>query len=59
MGALAAALNVRLEKPGGYVLNEVADPPTVADGQAAVRAVRKAGVAAYGTAALVGVLRWL
>ena len=59
MGALAAALNVRLEKPGGYVLNEVADHPTVADGRAAVAAVRRAGVAAYGTVALAGVVRWL
>ena len=59
MGALAAALNVRLEKPGGYVLNEVADHPTVADGRAAVEAVRRAGVAAYGTVAVVGVVRWL
>lgn len=59
MGALAAALNVRLEKPGGYVLNEVADHPTVADGRAALAAVRRAGVAAYGTVALAGVVRWL
>ena len=59
MGALAAALNVRLEKPGAYALNEVADYPTVEDGRRAVGAVRRAGVAAVGAAALVGVLRWL
>jgi adenosylcobinamide-phosphate synthase len=59
MGALAAALNVRLEKPGAYILNGVADPPTVRDGRAAVAAVRRAGVAAYGVAALSGVVRWL
>ena len=59
MGALAAALNVRLEKPGGYVLNELADHPTVRDGTDAVEAIRRAGLAAYGTVALVGVVRWL
>lgn len=59
MGALAAALNVRLEKRGGYVLNEVADLPSVADGRNAVEATRRAGVATYGAVALVGVVRWL
>lgn len=59
MGALAAALNVRLEKPGEYVLNEVADYPSVGDGKAAIAAIRRAGVAAYGVVAVVGVIRWL
>jgi adenosylcobinamide-phosphate synthase len=58
MGALAAALNVRLEKPGVYALNEIADLPTVADGRRAVAAVRRAGVAAYGVVAFAGVVRW-
>jgi adenosylcobinamide-phosphate synthase len=59
IGAVAAALNVRLEKPRVYALNEVADYPTVADGRRAVEAVRRAGVAAYGAVALAGVVRWL
>jgi adenosylcobinamide-phosphate synthase len=59
MGAIAAALNVRLEKPGAYVLNDVAPLPTVADGRAAVGVVRRAAVGAYALAAAVGVVRWL
>ena len=59
MGALAAALTVRLEKPGAYVLNDVAAPPTVADGEAAVAAVRRAGAVTYILAAAVGVVLWL
>ena len=59
MGALAAALTVRLEKPGAYVLNDVAGLPTVADGEAALAAVRRAGVVTYILAAAVGVIRWL
>ena len=59
MGALAAALNVRLEKPGVYVLNEIAEYPTVADGREAIVAVRRAGLAAYGGVAGVGVVLWL
>ena len=59
MGTLAAALNVRLEKPGAYVLNDVADYPTVANGHDAVGAVRRAAFVAAVTAALVGVIRWL
>ena len=59
MGTLAAALNVRLEKPDAYVLNDVASAPTVADGIDAIAAVRRAGTGAYLLVALVGVLRWL
>jgi adenosylcobinamide-phosphate synthase len=54
MGALAAGLGVRLEKPGVYVLNADAELPTVADARTAVRTVAVAGVLAYAlTAALV------
>ena len=59
MGTLAAALNVRLEKPGVYVLNDVADYPTVADGKDALVAVRRGAFIAYGVAVLAGVIRWL
>ncbi len=59
MGTLAAALNVRLEKPGAYVLNEVANYPTTRDGYGALKATRRAGIAAYGIVCLVGVVRWL
>ena len=59
MGTLAAALNVRLEKPGAYVLNDVANSPTVADGHDALAAVRRAALVAAAAAALVGVVRWL
>lgn len=59
MGTLAAALNVRLEKPGAYVLNDVAAEPTVGDGEKAIEATRRAGAAAYALVALAGVFRWL
>ncbi len=59
MGTLAAALNVRLEKPGAYVLNDVAAEPTEDDGARALEATKRAGVAAYALVVLVGVLRWL
>ena len=59
MGAIAAAHNLRLEKPGTYVLNEVADFPTVSEGHDAVRAVTRAGVATYVVVALFGVILWL
>jgi len=59
MGTLAAALNVRLEKPGAYALNGVADHPTVPEGHDAVGAIRRGAVLAYGAALAVGVLRWL
>jgi adenosylcobinamide-phosphate synthase len=59
MGTIAAALTVRLEKPGVYVLNDVAALPTVADGRAAIRVVRRAAIGASALAATVGVVRWL
>ena len=59
MGTLAAALNVRLEKPDSYRLNELASLPTTADGRRALSATRRAGIAAYVSAALVGVVQWL
>ena len=43
MATAAAALDVRLEKPGHYVLNPDADPPSVADGRTAIRLVGVAG----------------
>ncbi|WP_331236246.1 CobD/CbiB family cobalamin biosynthesis protein [Natronorarus salvus] len=55
MGTLAGALYVRLEKPGAYVLNPVADLPTVADARKGVRLVTIAGLLAY---LLAGVLAW-
>lgn len=59
MGTLAAALNVRLEKPGVYVLNGVATEPTMRDGLRAIDATRRAGTAAYALVGIAGVLRWL
>lgn len=59
MGTLAAALNVRLEKPGVYVLNDVANYPTIGDGRNALAATRRAGITAYAVVATVGVIRWL
>ncbi|CCQ36615.1 adenosylcobinamide-phosphate synthase [Natronomonas moolapensis 8.8.11] len=59
MGTLAAALNVRLEKPGTYTLNGVAGHPTVTESHGAVGAVCRGAVLAYGVAVTVGVLRWL
>jgi adenosylcobinamide-phosphate synthase len=54
MGVLAAALDVRLEKPGAYVLNSDADLPSVALARRGVRTVGVAGLLAYAVA--VGVL---
>ncbi|GAB7010097.1 CobD/CbiB family cobalamin biosynthesis protein [Halorubrum trueperi] len=51
MATVAAALDVRLEKPGHYVLNPDASPPSVTDAERAVRLVGVAGgVAVAGTA---------
>lgn len=55
MGVLAAALNVRLEKPGHYVLNPDASLPNAADVAVGLRRVGLAGLLAYG---LAGVLAW-
>jgi adenosylcobinamide-phosphate synthase len=59
MGVLAAALGVRLEKPGVYVLNPGAALPDVERGRAAVRRVALAGVLAYVlVGAGLGVVTW-
>ena len=63
MATTAAALDVRLEKPGNYVLNPNAESPDVDDGHAAVRLVGVAGgVAVAVTAgwllAIGGVIAW-
>ena len=59
MGVLAAALGVRLEKPGVYVLNPGAALPDVERGRAAVRRVAVAGVLAYAlVGAGLGVVAW-
>jgi len=60
MGTLAALLDVRLEKPGVYVLNPGAALPSMADARRADRIVAVAGVLAYalvaGLATLAGVV---
>lgn len=48
MATLSVALEVRLEKPGAYVLNEDGELPTLADGRRAVRLVGVAGGLAIG-----------
>jgi adenosylcobinamide-phosphate synthase len=53
MGTLAAAGEVRLEKPGAYVLNPDADLPSTATARAGVRTTVVAGLAAYALAALL------
>lgn len=59
MGAVAAGLNVRLEKPGNYVLNDVADYPTIERGYDALHATRRAGIGSYGALAVFGVILWV
>ncbi|WP_435074847.1 CobD/CbiB family cobalamin biosynthesis protein [Halorubrum sp. HHNYT27] len=54
MATAAAALDVRLAKPGHYALNPTAASPTVADAE---RAVRLVGVA--GAVAVAAVVGWL
>jgi adenosylcobinamide-phosphate synthase len=56
MGALAAALDVSLEKPGAYVLNPGQPLPDAETGRVAVRQVAVAGLVAYALAA--GVVAW-
>jgi adenosylcobinamide-phosphate synthase len=67
MGALAAALGARLEKPGVYALNPAAELPTPETARRGVGVVWTAGVLAYlGAAALAlavsvaaaGVIAW-
>ncbi len=55
MGTVAAALDVRLEKPGQYVLNPDAPWPTTTDVNRAIVRVGGAGVLAYG---LTGMIVW-
>ncbi|MFY4812995.1 CobD/CbiB family cobalamin biosynthesis protein [Haloarcula sp. AONF1] len=57
MGTAAAALDVRLEKPGVYVLNPAGGLPDVATAKRSVTRVGVAGVLAYLLAGL-GVLAW-
>ena len=56
MATLAAVLDVRLEKPGAYVLNPDRDLPTVADALRGVRLVGAGGAVAVG---LSGAVLWL
>ena len=63
MGTVAAALGVRLVKPGVYDLNGDAPLPTVEDAERAVRGVGLAGGLAYLSAGAVtyvgaGVVAW-
>jgi adenosylcobinamide-phosphate synthase len=53
MGTAAAALGVRLEKPGAYVLESDAVLPTAADVDRAIRLTAAAGLLAYALAAAV------
>jgi adenosylcobinamide-phosphate synthase len=56
MGTLAAALDVRLEKPGVYTLNGDAALPSPAAARHGVRTVAIAGLLAYVAAALLAAL---
>lgn len=51
MGVLAVTTDVRLEKPGAYVLNDEAALPSTATAREAIRTVGVAGVLAYMLAA--------
>ncbi|MFC6904720.1 adenosylcobinamide-phosphate synthase CbiB [Halalkalicoccus tibetensis] len=55
MATLAAALDVRLEKPGVYVLNGLGELPTVDEARHGVRIVALAGALSY---LLAGVIAW-
>ena len=57
MGALAAALDVRLEKPGVCALSGDASLPSPAAARRGVRTVAIAGLLAYGVAALLAALQ--
>ena len=59
MGTAASALAVRLEKPGTYVLNDVARRPQSGDIGRAIRLVSRAGWLAWGlTAVLLAYVGW-
>jgi len=53
MAALAAALGVRLEKPGTYTLNSMADLPTASGARHGIGIVDRAGLLALGGWAVV------
>ena len=55
MATMATVLAVRLEKPGAYVLNPAASPPTSKDGD---RAVRLVAIAGFVLVFIVGVVVW-
>ncbi|ADJ15937.1 adenosylcobinamide-phosphate synthase CbiB [Halalkalicoccus jeotgali] len=55
MATLSSVLDVRLEKPGVYVLNSSRGLPTVAEARRGVRTVALAGALAY---LLAGVFAW-
>jgi len=59
MSTLATTLDVRLEKPDTYTLNDEAGLPTPAEAEQGIRIVGRAGLLAYGLAALAGVALWL
>ncbi len=59
MATAAGALQVRLEKPDAYVLNELASLPTAEQARRGVALVGRAGLLAYALAALPGVIAWL
>jgi len=50
MATAAALLGIRLEKPGAYVLNPRADPPTPADARRGIGTVARAGWLGVGLA---------
>ncbi|MFB6072506.1 MAG: adenosylcobinamide-phosphate synthase CbiB [Halobacterium sp.] len=57
MATLAAALGVRLEKPGAYALALGDGPPTVAESRRAISVVGAAGVLAYALAGAAAAAR--
>jgi len=59
MATAAGALQVRLEKPDTYVLNELASLPTAEQARRGVALVGRAGLLAYVLALLPGVVAWL
>lgn len=59
MATAAGALQVRLEKPDHYVLNELASLPTAEQARRGVALVGRAGLVAYVLVVLPGVIAWL
>lgn len=56
MATLSSTLDVRLEKPGAYVLNGTGELPTVGEARRGVRIVALAGVLSY---LFAGAIAWL